>query len=114
MRLAMWPTKYTSVATQTKARRMPTVSERWGVNAPSSCVRTLRSTISAYEKVPRKAPSVTCTPRSRVKLRSRRGPIWPAASDSAAIVIENTVPATPIVDDATAPSSVRAPVPPPL
>jgi len=30
------------------------------------------------------------------------------------MVIENTVPATPIVDDATAPSSVRAPVAPPL
>ena len=30
------------------------------------------------------------------------------------MVIENTVPATPIVDDATAPSNVRAPVAPPL
>ena len=30
------------------------------------------------------------------------------------MVIEKTVPATPIVDDATAPSSVRAPVAPPL
>ena len=59
-------------------------------------------------------PSTVCTPRSRVKLPSSRGPIWPAASDSAAIVIEKTVPATPIVDEATAPSSVRAPVGPPL
>ena len=77
-------------------------------------VRTLRSTISAYENVPRKAPRLSWTPRSRVKLRSRRGPIWPAASESAAIVIENTVPATPMVEAATAPRSVRAPVPPPL
>ena len=30
------------------------------------------------------------------------------------MVIENTVPATPIVEAATVPSSVRAPVPPPL
>ena len=30
------------------------------------------------------------------------------------MVMENTVPATPIVEDATAPSKVRAPVPPPL
>ena len=53
MRPAMWPTKYTSMPTQTKASAMATVSERCGVNSPSSSVRTLRSTISAYEKVPR-------------------------------------------------------------
>ena len=44
-----------------------------------------------------------------MKLRSRRGPICPAASDSAAMVMENTVPATPMVDEAMAPNSVRAP-----
>ena len=32
----------------------------------------------------------------------------------AAMVIENTVPATPIIDAAMVPSKVRAPVPPPL
>ena len=64
--------------------------------------------------MPRKVPRVNWFPRSRVKLRSNRGPICPAASDNAAMVIENTVPATPIVEDATAPSRVRAPVPPPL
>ena len=47
MRPAMWPTKYTSMPTQTKASRMPTVSDRCGMNSPSSCVRTVRSTISA-------------------------------------------------------------------
>ena len=57
---------------------------------------------------------MTCTPRSCVKLRISRGPICAAASDSAAMVIENTVPTTPMVEPATAPSSVRAPVPPPL
>jgi hypothetical protein len=30
------------------------------------------------------------------------------------MVMEKTMPATPMVEDATAPSSVRAPVPPPL
>ena len=54
---------------------------------------------------------MTWLPRSWVKLRSSRGPICPAASDKAAMVIENTVPATPIVEEATAPSRVRAPVP---
>ena len=34
MRPAMWPTKKTSVPTQTKASRMPRLSERWGTKAP--------------------------------------------------------------------------------
>ena len=93
---------------------MPMLSGRCGTNSPSFGVRTLRSTINAYEKVPRKTPSVIWLPRSRVKLCSKRGPICPAASARAAIVIENRVPATPIVDDATAPSNVRAPVAPSL
>lgn len=49
-----------------------------------------------------------------LKLRSSLGPIWPAARASAAMVIEKTVPATPIVDEATTPSNVRAPVALPL
>ena len=110
----MWPTKYTSVATHSNARTMANVSARCGTNLPSSMVRTLRSTISEYENEPRKTPSVSWLPRSCVKLRIRRGPIWPAAIDSAAMVMEKTVPATPMVELAMAPSSVRAPVPPPL
>ena len=35
-----------------------TKGERGGTNSPSLWVRTLLSTISAYEKVPRKAPRV--------------------------------------------------------
>ena len=90
------------------------LSARCGTNSPSLWVRTLRSTISEYENVPRKVPSVSWLPRSRVKLRRSRGPICPAARDRAAMVMENTVPATPMVDEATAPSNVRAPVAPPL
>jgi len=47
-----------------------------------------------------------------MKLRNNRGPIWLEASVSAAMVIENKVPATPMAEDAIAPSSVRAPVSP--
>ena len=59
-------------------------------------------------------PRVTWLARSRVKLCSSLGPICPVAKDNEAIVIENTVPATPMVEAATAPNIVRAPVAPPL
>ena len=58
-------------------------------------------------------PSATWLRLSRTKLRKSRGPIWPEASDRAAMVMEKIVPATPMHDDATAPSSDRAPSPPP-
>ena len=93
---------------------MANVSDRCGTNSPSDLVRTVRKVTSAYKNVPRKMPKVAWLPRSRVKLRSRRGPIWFDASDRAAMVIENTVLATPMVEAATAPSNVRAPVAPPL
>jgi hypothetical protein len=48
-----------------------------------------------------------------MKLRSRRGPNWDEASDSATSVIENTVPAMAIIDPATVPSSRLAPAAPP-
>ena len=64
--------------------------------------------------MPRKMPSAYWLPLSRTKLRSRRGPIWPEASDRAATVIEKVVPATPIVEEATTPSRARAPASPPL
>jgi hypothetical protein len=48
-----------------------------------------------------------------MKLRRRRGPIWLEAKVRAATVIENTVPATPMVEEAIAPRSERAPLPPP-
>ncbi len=58
-------------------------------------------------------PSATWLRASRTKLRSSRGPICPEARDRAAMVMEKIVPATPMLDDATAPSSERAPSPPP-
>ncbi len=61
-----------------------------------------------------KGPQGPWLPRSCVKLRRSLGPIWPAASDRTAMVFEQTVPTTPMVDDATAPSRVRVPVSPPL
>ena len=60
-----------------------------------------------------KAPRVIWLPRSRVKLCNSRGPICPEASESAAMVIENTVPATAMVEEAMAPSTARAPAAPP-
>ena len=48
------------------------------------------------------------------KVAQQTGSHLSGGEDSAAMVIENTVPATPIVEEATAPSRVRAPVPPPL
>ena len=47
-------------------------------------------------------PSVTCVPRSRMKLRSIRGPNWVEASVSVTIMIENTTPTTVITAAASA------------
>ena len=58
-------------------------------------------------------PSTIWLRASRVKLRRSRGPIWPEASVRAAMVMEKVVPATPMVEDATALSSARAPSAPP-
>ena len=114
MPVATWWTNQTRVPTQVSARTSAPVTPRCGTKATSSTERTVRSTTSAYAKVPRKMPRAIWLPRSRTKLRSRRGPIWPEASDRAATVIEKVVPATPIVEEATALSSARAPASPPL
>jgi hypothetical protein len=47
MRSAMWATNQTSIATQTKASRIATVSARCGTNSPSLGLRTVRKTMSA-------------------------------------------------------------------
>lgn len=60
-------------------------------------------------KVAMNMPSDNWVPRSRMKVRSRRGPNWPAASDSATMVIENTVAAMEIIEPAMVASSARAP-----
>ena len=61
-----------------------------------------------------KVPSVTCVPRSRMKLRSIRGPNWVEVSVSATITIENTTPTTVMTAAAIAVSTVRATSGPPL
>ncbi len=60
-----------------------------------------------------KVPSTAWLPRSRMKLRSRRGPNCDEASVSATMVMENTTPATVIIEPAIVDSSERAPSGPP-
>jgi hypothetical protein len=60
-------------------------------------------------KVAMNMPSDSWVPRSRMKVRSSRGPSWPAASDSATMVIENTVAAIEIIEPAIVASSDLAP-----
>ena len=59
-------------------------------------------------------PSTTWLPVSRMKFRSSRGPNWLLAWVRVLIVIENTTPATVIVDPATVDSNDRAPSAPPV
>ena len=61
-----------------------------------------------------KVPSVIWLPRSRRKLRRRRGPNCCEASVSATMVIENVTPATVIIDAAMVDSTARAPSGPPV
>ena len=55
-----------------------------------------------------KVPSVNCTPRSRMKLRSMRGPNCVEASVSATITIEKTSPTTVMIAAASAVKIWRA------
>lgn len=93
----------------TMAKKRPKVTARCGTNGLLSAPRTVRSTKRAYEKVATKVPSEAWLPRSRVKLRSRRGPICCDASVSAAMVIEKVVPATLSMAAAMVESTARAP-----
>ena len=52
--------------------------------------------------VPTNVPSVHCVPRSRMKLRSIRGPSWFAASVRATRITENTTPITVMIAAASA------------
>src|SRR5450755_701213 len=52
------------------------------------------NTSVAYTNVATNVPSVNCVPRSRMKLRSMRGPNCVEASVRVTIVIENTTPTT--------------------
>ena len=59
-------------------------------------------------------PRTTCVMRSRMKLRSRRGPSWDEVSERATNVIEKTTPAMVIIDPAMTPSMALAPSAPPV
>ena len=52
------------------------------------------NTSVAYTNVATNVPNVNCVPRSRMKLRSIRGPNCVEARVSVTIVIENTTPTT--------------------
>jgi hypothetical protein len=60
------------------------------------------STRIARVKVATKVPSVHCVPRSRMKLRSIRGPSWLAARVRATRITENTTPITVMMAAASA------------
>lgn len=62
----------------------------------------------AKVKVALNMPGDRWVPRSRMKMRSSHGPTWPATSESATMVIENTVAAMEIVEPAIVASSDRA------
>ncbi len=64
-------------------------------------------------KVEMKVPSTTWFPRSRMKFCSRRGPSCDDASESAAMVMEKTIPAVLMTEPATTWSTARAPSEPP-
>ncbi len=53
-------------------------------------------------------PSTTCVCGCAMKLRTRRGPNWLAASVSTTMVIENTRAVIVIIDDSSVASTLRA------
>jgi hypothetical protein len=82
------------------------------MKVPSSPPRIVRSTTRQYAKMPRKMPSTIWVGWSRMKLRKTRGEYWVDVSDSVTIVMENTTPATVIIDVAIAESIAREPAAP--
>ena len=70
------------------------MTHRCGTKSPRSPCDTEPSASTAYTNVATKVPSVICVPRSRMKLRSIRGPNCVDARVSATIVIEKTRPTT--------------------
>ena len=72
------------------------------------CGPIAKSTNTQYTAVATKVPSVNCVPRSRMKLRSIRGPNWVDASVSVTIVTEKLIPITVMIAAATARRISRA------
>ena len=66
------------------------------------------STSTAYTNVATNVPRVSWVPRSRMKLRSIRGPNWVEASVRVTRMIENTTPTTVITAAAMAVRICRA------
>ena len=74
--------------------------EMWGTNSPRSPGPIDTNTAMQYTNVATNVPSVSWVPRSRMKLRSIRGPNWVDASVNVTIVMEKTMPTTVITDAA--------------
>ena len=93
------------------ANSRPRFTDRNGTDAgcDSPSTLTLRRTSRQNTNVPMKVPSTSWLPRSAVKLRSTRGPKCDEVCASAVTVIENTTPATVMVEPAITDSTLRAP-----
>ena len=85
-----------------------------GTNGPPGSFDTEPSASTLNTNVATKVPSVSWVPKSRMKLRSIRGPNWVDASCSARIVIEKTTPTTVITAAAMEVRMVRAASGPPV
>ena len=68
--------------------------ERCGTKSPPLPCDTDPSESTAKTNVATNTPSVSCVPRSRMKLRNMRGPNCVDANVNATMVIENTSPTT--------------------
>src|SRR5215468_5846700 len=84
-----------------------TVTLIWGTNSPRDPTPIEASTSTAYTNVATNVPRVIWVPRSRMKLRSIRGPNWVEVSVSATITIEKTTPITVMTAAAMADSPAR-------
>jgi hypothetical protein len=87
----------------------PIVADSRGTKVTSPCPSIAQSTSRLKRNVATKVPSTNWLPRSRMKLRSRRGPNCEDARVSATMVMENTTPVTVIIEPATTLTTARAP-----
>ena len=90
------------------------MTEIWGTKGPPGSFATEPSASTLKTNVATKVPSVSCVPKSRMKLRSMRGPNCVDASWSARMVIEKTTPTTVMTAAAIAVRIVRAASGPPV
>ncbi len=71
-----------------------TVTLTCGTNSPCDPTPIEASTSTAYTNVATNVPRVSWVPRSRMKLRSIRGPNWVEASVRVTRMMEKTTPTT--------------------